>query len=376
MTDLPPDGTRWTRYLWLVYLVALLFQPALDPGAGLLDWALVVGLIAVFLPLYVAGHRAADGRQLLLIVGATAALGVAGSQLNGGASVFVIYAAAAAAYLEPMRRAVQVIAALVGILGLMLVISPVPFPWRLVSLVPALVFTIVTGATNLFDAERERAQQRLRHADEEIERLAALAERERIARDLHDLLGHTLSLIVVKAELAARLAESEPSRAGDEMRDVERIGREALSEVRAAVVGYRAQGLRGELEGARRALAAAGVEATIEAELPALPIAHESALALALRESVTNVVRHADARHVTIRIAVEQSGVVLDVADDGGGGSGPEGAGLTGMRERIAALGGTVQRDGGSGTRVRVNLPMEATTSITAARHSELGGNR
>ena len=203
--------------------------------------------------------------------------------------------------------------------------STVPFPWRILAPVPALVFTIVTGAANIVDAERERAQRRLRRADEEIERLAALAERERIARDLHDLLGHTLSLIVVKSELAARLAERDPARAGEEMRDVERIGREALAEVRAAVVGYRAQGLHGELDGARRALGAAGVEATVEADLPALPIAYESALALALRESVTNVVRHADARHATIRIGVEASNVVLEVTDDGRGGSGPRG---------------------------------------------------
>ena len=332
-------------------------------------------MIGVFLPLYVAGYRAADDRQLLLIVGAMAGLGLAGSLINGGASVFVIYAAAVAAYLEPVRRAVLVIAALVGVLGLMLAISPVPLPWRFVGLAPALIFTIVTGAANLFDAERERAQRRLRRADEEIERLAALAERERIARDLHDLLGHTLSLIVVKSELAARLAESEPARAGDEMRDVERIGREALAEVRAAVVGYRAKGLRGELDGARRALAAAGVEATVEADLPALPIAYESALALALRESVTNVVRHADARHATIRIAVEESTVVLEVTDDGRGGSAPEGAGLTGMRERIAALGGAVQRDGESGMRVRVTLPIEATTRVAGARPSESSGH-
>ena len=158
------------------------------------------------------------------------------------------------------------------------------------------------------------------------------------------------------------------------MRDVERIGREALAEVRAAVVGYRAQGLRGELDGARRALDAAGVEATVEADLPALPIAYESALALALRESVTNVVRHAGARHATIRIGVEESSIVLEVADDGRGGSGPEGAGLTGMRERIAALGGAVQRDGGPGMRVRVTLPVEATTGIAGARPSESSG--
>jgi two-component system sensor histidine kinase DesK len=362
------------RYVWLVYLGALFIPPAFDPSAGLLDWVVVAALIAVFLPLYVAGYRAADDRQLLLIVAAMAALGVVGSLVNGGASVFVIYAAAAVAYLEPARRAVSVIVVLVGVLALMLVISPAPVPARFLGLVPAIIFTIVTGATNVFDAERERAQWRLRRADEEIERLAALAERERIARDLHDLLGHTLSLIVVKSELAARLAESEPRRAGSEMRDVERIGREALSEVRAAVVGYRAQGLRGELDGARRALSAAGVEASVEAELPALPIAIESALALALRESVTNIVRHADARHVDIRIGVERSSVVLEVTDDGHGGSAPEGAGLTGMRERITSLGGSVQRDNESGMRVRVTLPIESATKTAGSQPSESSG--
>jgi two-component system, NarL family, sensor histidine kinase DesK len=375
VNDRPLDGTRWMRYLWLVYLVALFFQPVLDPTTSLLDWVAVAALIAVFLPLYVAGYRAADDRQLLWIVGAMAALGVAGSLINGGASVFVIYAAAAAAYIEPVRRAVLIIAGLVGSLLVVLALSPVPLPWRFLGLAPALIFTIVTGATNLFDAERMRAERRLRRADEEIERLAALGERERIARDLHDLLGHTLSVIVVKSELAARLAERDPARASDEMRDVERIGREALTEVRAAVVGYRAEGLRGELDGARRALAAAGVEATIEVDLPALPIAYESALAFALRESVTNVVRHAGARHARIRVGMEGPAVALEVTDDGRGGDGPEGAGLTGMRERITALGGTVHREGVSGMRVHVSLPAEAASNVAGARPTESSGH-
>ncbi len=268
MIDQRSPGSHWMRYVWLVYLGTLFFQPAFDPTADPLDWVVVVGLIAAFLPLYFAGYRAANERQLLLIVGAMAALGVAGSLLNSGASVFVIYAAAAAAYLDPVRRAVQVIVALVIVVGIIVLISPAPSPWRFVAHTPALIFTLVIGAANIFEAERDRAQRRLRRADEEIERLATLAERERIARDLHDLLGHTLSVIVVKSELAGRLVEREPARAGDEIRDVERIGREALSEVRAAVAGYRAQGLHGELEGARRALAAAGVEASVEAELP------------------------------------------------------------------------------------------------------------
>lgn len=364
VSDQPTDGTRWMRFLWLVYLGSLLFQPAFNPTAGLFDWAVVVGLIVVFLPLYFASFHPADDRRLLLLVAAMAALGLAGSLLNSGASVFLIYAAAAAAYLAPVKRGVLVIAALVALVGIILIISPTPMPWRLFAHAPAFVFTIVVGAASIFDAERDRAERRLRRADEEIERLATLAERERIARDLHDLLGHTLSVIVVKSELAARLAELEPARAAGEMRDVERIGREALSEVRAAVAGYRAQGLRGEVESARRALDAAGIKTTVESELPALPVAVESALAFALRESVTNVVRHSGAQRTTIRLGIEQSDVVLEVADDGHGGSATEGSGLTGMRERVNALGGSVRRDRASGTRVRVALPYEAISAI------------
>jgi len=375
MSEQPFDGTRWMRYVWLIYLGTLFFQPAFDPSTGPLDWAVAVGLIAVFIPLYLAGFRTADDRRPLLIVGAMTALAIVGSLLNSGASVFVIYAAAGAAYLAPVRRAVWVIAALVVVVGVIVLISPVPMPWRLFAHAPAFIFTIVIGAANIFDAERERAHDRLRRADEEIERLATLAERERIARDLHDLLGHTLSVIVVKSELAARLAEREPARAADEMRDVERIGREALSEVRAALRGYRSRGLRGELEGARRALAAAGVEFTIEAEVPALSIAQESALAMAVRESVTNVVRHANARHTTIRIGSDEDNVTLEVTDDGRGGSGADGAGMTGMRERMAALGGAVQREWESGMRVRVILPLEPSTTVSNARPAESSGH-
>ena len=139
-------------------------------------------------------------------------------------------------------------------------------------------------------------------------------------------------------------------------------------------MGYRAEGLRGEMDGARRALGAAGVEVEVQGDLPVLSIANESALALVFRESMTNIVRHAGARHATIRMGLEESGVVLEVTDDGSGGLGPEGSGLTGMRERIAARGGSVQRDGSSGMRVRVSLPPE-TTRGSSVLASESGGH-
>jgi two-component system sensor histidine kinase DesK len=295
--------------------------------------------------------------------------------VNSGAAVFVVYASAAAARLEPVRRAVLVITGLVGAVVLMSVISPVPFPYRLATFAPAVIVTIVIGAASIVDAERSRAQRRLMLADQEIERLAALAERARIARDLHDLLGHTLSVIVVKAELAGKLLGLDAERAAREVADIERTGREALSEVRAAVAGYRASGLQAELAGARRALDAAQVDVAIDADVPSLPAELESALAFAVRESVTNIVRHAHARHAGINVGVSGDEVVLVVSDDGRGARAPEGSGLTGMRERIAALDGSIVVDGAAGTRVRVMLPLPSAVQPEAATKPRAPGH-
>jgi two-component system sensor histidine kinase DesK len=370
------QGPGPLRYVWLVYLMALAFQPIFDPDAGAGDWLAVVVLVAAFLPIYFATFRAGSDRRLLALVAAMVALAVVGSLVNSGAAVFVVYGAAAAARLEPVRRAVLVITGLVGAVGLMFAISPMPFPFRLAPFVPAVIVTIVVGAASIVDAERGRAERRLLLADEEIERLAALAERTRIARDLHDLLGHTLSLIVVKAELAGKLLALDAERAAPEVADIERIGRDALSQVRTAVAGYRASGLEAELTGARRALGAAQVDVEIDADVPALPTELESALALAVRESVTNIVRHAHARHAQITVGVAGDAVVLVVRDDGDGARGPEGSGLTGMRERTRALHGSLEVDAGQGTRVRVALPLPrpADTPVPATPRERADG--
>lgn len=367
MSQSPRHPGRYMRYVWLVYLGALLFQPVFEPSTGALDWLAVAVLIALFLPIYAAIFRARSDRQTLILIASLAGLALAGSLVNSGASVFVIYAAATAGRLYPTRRAVAVVAALMGVAAVMIVISPVPMPLRLAALLPALVFTPVIGATSIFDAERDRANQRLLRADEEIERLATIAERERIARDLHDLLGHTLSVIVLKSELAARLVRADPDRATAEVSDIEQIGRQALGEVRAAVTGYRARGLSAELDGARVALEAAGVDVEVHADPTDLRPEQESALAMALREAVTNVVRHAEAQRATISITTVGAGVRLRVTDDGRGPAGLAGSGITGMRERISALGGHVEvgdpqgRDNRHGTVVEVTVPLAAT---------------
>jgi two-component system sensor histidine kinase DesK len=365
-----PRITHYAPYLWLVYLGALVFQPAFDPDSTASDWVAVVVLVAVFVPLYRASLRTRDPRRLELLMAAMAGLGLIGSLVNAGAGAFAVYAAALAGRLEPIRRAWVAIAGLAAATGVIFLISPVPMPWRLLAVVPVVVLVLVVGAIGIADGERARTQAQLRRANEEIERLATIAERERIARDLHDLLGHTLSVIVLKSELARRLVRSDPDRAEQEVREVEQTARTALGEVRSAVAGYRARGLDAELVNARRALSAADVNVETAVDLPVLPAEHEAALALALREAVTNVVRHADARNTTIHADATPDEVRLEVCDDGRGASGPDGSGLAGMRERVTALGGHVTLHTGAGPRdrpgtlVRVTLPRVPTPAV------------
>jgi two-component system sensor histidine kinase DesK len=228
--------------------------------------------------------------------------------------------------------------------------------------------SLMVGYITLHEAQNRRADARLRLAHDQIEHLAAVAERERIGRDLHDLLGHTLSLIVLKSELAAKLATRDPERAAREIKDVEQVARRALREVREAIRGYRAS-LAEEVGQARSILAAAGIRAHVDAERADLPREAEEALALALREAVTNVVRHSRADTCRVELRVEGGACTLVVDDDGHGTSAPEGSGLRGMRERIAAAGGTVHRGPGAdgrGVRMEASVPAGMPASLEA----------
>ncbi len=245
-----------------------------------------------------------------------------------------------------------------------------PFTWASSSAVFAIFLVLVIGGGNIFFAQQRRSNCKLRAAQEENVALAALAERERIARDLHDVLGHTLSVIVLKAELAGRLLTSEhasdPQRAASEIAEVERTARNALAEVREAIGGYRARGLVAEIEAARRTLDAAGVTLQCDA-MPStntgLRANEETVLALVLREAVTNIVRHARATTCTLRFHMEDGQHRLTVADNGEHPATREGNGLRGMRERVEALGGRVQLDRTTGTRLLIALPMHAESN-------------
>jgi len=159
----------------------------------------------------------------------------------------------------------------------------------------------------------------LQEARAELASMAVAEERERFARDLHDLLGHSLSVIALKAELAGRLLADGPPDAANEVAELEQVARTALREVREAVSGYRQPTLEGELAGARMALSAAGIEAEVEEARVALDPAVEAVLAWAVREGATNVIRHSGAHRCTFKISVSLTDAMVEVIDDGRG---------------------------------------------------------
>ena len=235
----------------------------------------------------------------------------------------------------------------------------VGYPWQMIAWMPAM--TLIIGV--IVNVERASADKdiALKLSHDEVRRLAATAERERIGRDLHDLLGHTLSLITLKLELARKLHERNPSGSLRELEEAERVARHALAEVRSAVTGIRSADIAAELASARLLLESSNVHLEYGAPPTDLPPDIERGLSLVLREAATNIARHAQASCARIAFETDARSVRMCVEDDGRGGVANDGNGLTGMRDRVRALDGTlsIESPKGSGTKVlvRVGLP-------------------
>lgn len=272
--------------------------------------------------------------------------------------------------LLPMRRAGMVVV-LLTLLPLLITIfthggvAGIDWWWliALMLLVRGLGLDMI-GVSRMGSAIRE-----LHTARQELARLKVEEERLRLSRDLHDLLGHTLSMITLKSELARHLVQEEPERCAQELSEIERVARQTLREVREAVAGYRQPRLEGELEGARQLLEAAGITYQIEPITQALPLALDAVLAWTVREGVTNVIRHSRARHCLIQLSLKNSKVGAEVLNDGGRREQVEstvrpGLGLAGLRERVSALGGHLEAGplillGKDHFRINVELPIQ-----------------
>lgn len=353
----------WTPYLWLLYLalpVLGLWGRRHEGTSTLLG---CLGL-AAFLVLYFNGYWHRGRRVLWNIVGITllASLWV---PVDSTALVFFTYAGSFAGAVGAPTVARRVVLGVVMVAVLCGALTGQPWPWFLLTV----SLCLMVGAVNIYYAELERRRAALQRSQEDVERLAALAERERISRDLHDLLGHTLSSITVKAELARKLAERGDPRAVQEIGEVEQISRQALRQVRQAVEGFRRIGWEGEVARARWVCEARGIRLHFDVDVRPLEPRREATLAMVLREAVTNVVRHSQASRCRVTLQQEGDTLVLVVHDNGRGGDaaqerGTTGFGLVGMRERLMAIGGTFSVDGDDGWRLEARLPRSGEGAV------------
>ena len=249
--------------------------------------------------------------------------------------------------------------------------SWIGYPWQTIAWVP--VITAIIGLIVNVERTSSEKDAALRLSHEEVRRLAATAERERIGRDLHDLLGHTLSMVALKSDLAGRLLARDPAAAQAEIAEVSRVAREALAQVRGAVSGIRAAGIAAELASAKLLLETDGVSFDYRLDDgfsgANLPAAVESALAMTVREAATNIQRHARASNASASFGMEQGEAVLRIDDDGRGGAIVPGNGLAGMRERIEALRGRLRVDAAArqGTCIEARVPLAANDDLQCA---------
>lgn len=242
------------------------------------------------------------------------------------------------------------------------------YPPSMLVIMPVTVLVICTIIAVEQMSKRKDAALSLSH--DEVRRLAATAERERIGRDLHDLLGHTLSLITLKLELSRKLFDRDVDAAKREVEEAEKVARHALAEVRSAVTGIRATDLAAELASARLLLESSRVHLDYASPPIDLPGEIERGLSLVLREAVTNIARHADASSARIELLREHASVRMQISDNGRGGVTEDGNGIGGMRERVRAMGGVlaIESPRGQGTRLRVVVPVPVLRLVPAER--------
>lgn len=350
----------WTEAVHLVWSVWVFVVPVFTPQGYDRTWLLwTLASYPPFVLLYartmLAPRHLANRYALGMIVLATALLPV----FPSGISYFVFGCLTLRTEgRHALRRYLLWLLALnAAFLGFSLALG---YPWQMLVWLP--VSTLGTGLAIAVQRLNRHKDAALRLSHDEVRRLAAVAERERIGRDLHDLLGHTLSLVALKSDLARRLVERDPAAAHREMDEVSRVARQALAQVRRAVSGIRSAQLAAELAAGKLLLETDGIALHYRVDDVPLPPAVETAFALVLREAITNVQRHARARQVHVQVSAGAQVLQLRIDDDGRGGDLVPGNGLEGMRARLQAVDGVLQLNSarGRGTSVIASAPWPA----------------
>ena len=363
----------WMRLIWIgASLVTLTpvaqgiargeYHPAALAAAALAAYAILwIGVLWLAFGYPGKKRRIGFALSLLAFVTVATSLGFGNDWI-----LLFIFLSPACAVALPQRWAVASVFAVTAVMGIFALVGQSMGVGQTTNLLFGPLFG---GLLTVFVKRTRGLIRELRETQEELARAAVAEERLRFSRDLHDLLGHTLSLVVVKSEAVRRLAErGEAGPAAREAADIEAVGRQALAEVREAVTGYRERGLGAELDNARPALADAGIEATVRQSGTPLPPEADTLLGWAVREGVTNVIRHSHATHCEIDVRHQDSRAILEVRDDGIGANGEAfgGSGLRGLAERTSSAGGTLDSGPrpGRGFRLSVTLPLKDEKKI------------
>ncbi|NRA84337.1 MAG: sensor histidine kinase [Gammaproteobacteria bacterium] len=334
---LPKEANlSYTPYLSLAYLGIFLTNLYFYPPTNSELAIIMVGMVT-FLVCYFRAYWC-QGRQLVFCIVALSLIGVAMAEINWGASVFFVFSAVCCSFLNTKRNSLIALGCVILFIILYSVITDKSsYFW-----IPSILFSTIITLMTIHQVELDKTNQALKISQQQIQALATTAERERISRDLHDLLGHSLSVITLKAELAGKMIDKnidiEQVRA--EIKAVEQLSRETLAQVRGAVTGYNQATIAVELLQAKVATDAANIELISQLETLEMPQHIESQLALIIREAITNVVRHADTTKVWVNLTVNEQKLVLRIKDQGKITHHNTNAGINNMRERIDKLGG------------------------------------
>lgn len=357
--------------LWSLWVLATLF---FDPHVGRPFWVSLAIGYPVFLLLFALVHVRPLG-EVRVYAGMIGLLAFVSMLWNPAAWSYAVFACVytGMACVQSPR---------VGIFRIMMIQAVLVvlawwlnWPWFVMLMAVGVCTSSGLGA--MFGYMNQMRNLELRYTHEEVRRLAAATERERIGRDLHDLLGHTLSLITLKLELSRRLFDRDHVAARRELEEAEKVARQALAEVRSAVTGIRATDLTAELASARVILESSGISLEATETVPDMPQEIERNLALVMREAVTNIVRHARARAVILQIEVVGGSVRLTIIDDGRGGISSEGNGLNGMHERLRAVDGVLRIDSprGRGSKLEVLVPLHPVVEAESISRDAVDGS-
>lgn len=350
---LPADiGQGYLPYIWLCYL-GFLFFPFLFDNKPAEHLIICIAACILFLVLYFWSYWQKQiggliGIALMCILGSFTV------QYSAGASVFFVFAGAFSFKAGSPVKAVAVLSTIVVYLFFFTVWQNLPvFFWF-----PAIFITVLIGAINIYQREIEKKNRLLKLSQDELKKVASSAERERIARDLHDVMGHNLSVITIKSQLAKRLLDSDIQKAKQELIELEDISRRCLREVREAISGIKKRDFATELANAKAALQSSDITFNVDDDVPTIPPEINHTLAYCLRELVTNVIRHSTATECVLKLTIKNKILEFVFSDNGLVTELNFGNGLNGIQERIEQHGATLKMNHKHGLITQIIVPL------------------